>query len=99
MIQLNGLNGRDFLQRSNPVASALMSKMSILPEERAQVKLECLRLLATLHLDPARMQLLSGFIDTYLRLDIQEQEQFTEELSRIRAVEQVQVMQIVTSWT
>ena len=35
---------------------------------QTRVKLECLRLLATLRLDPARMQLISGFVDTYLRL-------------------------------
>jgi len=62
------------------------------------VKLECLRLLATLQLDPARMELISGFVDTYLRLNAQEQEQFAEQLSTIRASEQEQVMQIVTSW-
>ena len=41
-----------------------------LPEkhmERPRVKLECLRLLATLRLNPARMRLISGFVDTYLR--------------------------------
>lgn len=98
-IQLNRLNWRDFLNRSNPVASALMSKMRIDPEDRPKVKLECLRLLATLRLDPARMQLISGFIDTYLRLNVQEQVQFAEQLSSIRAVEErEQVMQIVTSW-
>lgn len=32
------------------------------------MKAECLRLLATLKLSPARMQLISGFVDTYLRL-------------------------------
>ena len=65
VIQLNRLNWRDFLQQSNPVAAALMAKMRIAPEDRRTVKLECLRLLATLRLDPARMQLISGFVDTY----------------------------------
>lgn len=65
VIQLNQLNWRDFLRQQNPVASALMAKMNIAPEDRPRVKFECLRLLATLRLDPARMQLISGFIDTY----------------------------------
>jgi hypothetical protein len=63
VIQLNRLNWRDFLQHENPVASALMAKMNIASEDRPRVKSECLRLLATLRLDPARMQLISGFID------------------------------------
>jgi hypothetical protein len=73
VIQLNQLNWRDFLRQQNPVASALMATMNIAPTERRQVKFECLRLLATLKLDRARMRLISGFIDTYLRLTPQEQ--------------------------
>lgn len=65
VIQLNRLNWRYFVQQQNPVASALMAKMNIAPEERRQVKLECLRLMATLRLDRAKMQLISGFVDTY----------------------------------
>jgi len=98
VIQLNRLSWRDFLRQPNPVASALMSKMSMTPEERPRVKLECLRLLATLRLDPARMQLISGFVDTYLRLNAQEQELFQEELATIRPAERERVVQIVTSW-
>ena len=71
-IQLNRLNWRDYVQQPNPVASALMSRMRIAPEERWRVKLECLRLLATLRLNPAKMRLISGFIDTYLRLSASE---------------------------
>ncbi|MDB9446940.1 Rpn family recombination-promoting nuclease/putative transposase [Anabaena sp. CS-542/02] len=57
-IQLNQLRWRDYLTQSNPVAAALMAKMKIPPSERPQVKAECLRLLITLKLDPARMQLI-----------------------------------------
>ncbi len=56
-IQLNRISWRDYLNQQNPVAAALMAKMNITPEERPQVKAECLRLLTTLRLDPARMQL------------------------------------------
>jgi hypothetical protein len=58
-IQLNQLSWRDYLTQQNPVAAALMAKMNIAVEERPQVKAECLRLLITLRLDPARMQLIS----------------------------------------
>jgi hypothetical protein len=72
-IQLNRLNWRDFLNQRNPVAAALMAKMRIDAADRPRVKVECLRLLATLRLDPARSQLISGFVDTYLRLNVQEE--------------------------
>jgi hypothetical protein len=68
-IQLNRLNWRDFLQHHNPVAVALMSKMNILEADRPKVKVECLRLLVNLPLDPARIYLISSFVDTYLRLN------------------------------
>ncbi len=79
VVQLNRLNWRDFLNQSNPVASALMAKMNIAEKERAKVKAECLRLLITLKLNPAKMQLISGFIDTYLNLNPVEEIQFQEE--------------------
>lgn len=98
VIQLNRLNWRDFLAQPNPVASALMAKMNIAPEERPRVKAECLRLLATLRLNPAKTKLISGFIDTYLRLNAAEEQRFLVELGRIEPVEQQIVMEIVTSW-
>lgn len=98
MIQLNRLNWRDFLDRPNPVATALMAKMNIAPVDRPRVKAQCLRLLVTLKLDPARMQLISGFVDTYLKLTPEEETTFTLEISDIAPQEQEQVMEIVTSW-
>ncbi|BAZ85498.1 DUF4351 domain-containing protein [Dolichospermum compactum] len=98
VIQLNQLNWRDFLNRQNPVASALMSKMNIAPADRPKVKAECLRLLVTLKLNPAKMQLISGFIDTYLRLNKIEEEKFAAEIGSLIPAEKEEVMQIVTSW-
>ncbi|MDQ3815559.1 MAG: DUF4351 domain-containing protein [Armatimonadota bacterium] len=98
VIQLNRLSWRDFVRHANPVASALMSKMQIAPRERPHVKLECLRLLATLRLDPARTRLISGFIDTYLQLNADELQLFHNELGREQPAQQEAVMQIVTSW-
>ncbi len=97
-IQLNRLSWRDFLTQYNPVAAALMAKMNIAVSERPQVKAECLRLLTTLKLDPARMQLISGFVDTYLRLDDTEKQVFQAVISRMGLDEREEVMQIVTSW-
>jgi predicted transposase YdaD len=97
-IQLNRLNWRDFLQQSNPVAAALMAKMQIKPQERPRVKAECLRLLATLRLDPARTRLISGFVDTYLNLNLQEEQRFQEEIGKLREPDKEEIMEIVTSW-
>jgi hypothetical protein len=97
-IQLNRLNWRDYLNQQNPVAAALMAKMRIDAKDRSRVKVECLRLLATLKLDPARTQLISGFVDTYLRLNQSEEQIFQIELSTLEEREQEDVMQIVTSW-
>jgi hypothetical protein len=98
-IQLNQLNWRDFLKQKNPVAAALMSKMKIERKERAKVKVECLRAIATLKLDPARVSILSGFVDTYLNLNQSEVVEFNREVASIKKeTEKEQVMQIVTSW-
>ncbi len=97
-IQLNRLNWRDFLNQPNPVAAALMSKMQMAVSERPKVKAECLRLLATLRLDPARTKLISGFVDTYLHLNQLEEEAFQTELGKLEPSEREGVMEIVTSW-
>ncbi len=97
-IQLNRLNWRDYLSQQNPVAAALMAKMRIEINDRPKVKAECLRLLATLRLDPARTRLISGFIDTYLRLNTQEEQVFQSEVGKLETTEQEQIMQITTTW-
>lgn len=97
-IQLNRISWRDYLNQQNPVAAALMSKMNISREERPQVKAECLRLLTTLKLDPARMQLISGFVDTYLNLNEAEEQTFKAVISTMRLAEKEEYMEIITSW-
>ncbi|WP_029631678.1 DUF4351 domain-containing protein [[Scytonema hofmanni] UTEX B 1581] len=98
VIQLNQLHWQDFVNQRNPVASALMAKMRMSTSERPKVKLTSLQLLTTLQLNPAQVQLISGFIDTYLELNSQEEVVFQEQLANIEAREQEEVMQIVTSW-
>jgi Domain of unknown function (DUF4351) len=98
-IQLNQLNWRDFLKRKNPVAAALMSKMKIDVVDRPKVKLECLRAILTLKLDPARTSLLSYFVDSYLTLNPVEELEFREKIDKIKPKQQKeQVMEMVTSW-
>jgi len=98
VIQLNRLNWRDFLNRPSPVAAALMAKMNIAHSDRVRVKLECLRLLATLQLNRAKMKLTSGFVDAYLDLNREEQAAFEAEVQALAADETEEVMEIVTSW-
>jgi hypothetical protein len=99
VVQLNRLNWRDFLKQKNPVAAALMAKMKIKESERVTVKLECLRLLTTLKLDPAKMQLISGFIDNYLRLNETEETIFQTQLSTMELKQQEEIMELTTSWS
>src|SRR5688572_29199969 len=98
VIQLNRLDWRDYARRPNPVAAALMAKMKIEPADRPRVKLQCLRLLATLKLDRARMRMISGFVDSYLRLDKNEESTLVKELNDAPESERETVMEIVTSW-
>lgn len=98
VIQLNQLQWQDFINQRNPVASALMAKMQMDTGERPRVKLFSLQLLASLGLNPAQVQLISGFIDTYLKLNAQEKALFEEQIASIELRQQEEVMQIVTSW-
>jgi hypothetical protein len=98
VIQLNRLNWRDYLLHPNPVASALMAKMRMTPGERKRVKAECLRLLLTLRLDPARMRLIAGFIETYLRLNAEDETWVRAEVSKLEPQEQGAYMQFFTHW-
>lgn len=98
VIQLNRLRWRTFVNQPNPLASALMAKMQFAEKDRPRVKFECLRLLATLKLDRARMHLISGFVDTYLRLSAAENRSFRNAVTAAQLEEQEEVMEIVTSW-
>ncbi len=98
VVQLSRLKWRDFLDRMNPIVAALMSNMAMRPVERPLVKLACLRMLAQLQLDPARRQLISGFIDEYLQLTMEEKHEFEAELEKLVPKEKEGVMEIVTSW-
>jgi Domain of unknown function (DUF4351) len=97
-IQLNRLNWRNYLRNPNPVASALMTKMQIAPEDRPRVKLECLRMLATLKLDRARATLISVFMDSYLKLTSAELVVYNRELEAIAPREKEAFMQWTNEW-
>jgi hypothetical protein len=93
MVQLNRLSWRNFVRRPNPVAAALMARMRIGGGERAHVKVECLRLLATLRLDRAKARLIAAFVETYLRLHGDERKLFDKEMRTLTSVEREDVME------
>ena len=98
VIQLNQLNWRDFARKDSPVASALMAKMRIAPEDRARVKLECIRMIAGLRLNKAKTHLVLGFVDTYLRLSQEEKNLYEAELEKLDPPEKEKVMETRMSW-
>ena len=89
---------RGFDTPGNAAATALMAKMKIAPTDRAKVKLECLRLVATLKLDPARSTLIGGFLDTYLRLSAAEMGQYRRAFEKLAPGEKETTMTLVSSW-
>ncbi|MGC4044525.1 MAG: DUF4351 domain-containing protein [Armatimonas sp.] len=99
-IQLNRLDWRDYLKNPNPAATALMIKMRIASEDRLRVRVECLRLIVTLKLDPARTQLIAGFIGTYLRLNASEFQQFIHAIEGSDSPETVrqEMMTLTNEW-
>lgn len=55
-------------------------------------------MLARMRLDPARMELLGGFFETYLRLSQEEEDQLYSELGKLDRRETDIIMQITISW-
>ena len=98
VIQLNRLPWRRFVRQENPVASALMAKMRMRVSDRPKVKAQCLRLLASLKLDPARATLIGVFIESYLSLTAQEMRQYEREIAGFPPAERNETMELMTSW-
>ena len=65
---------------------------------RPRVKVQCLRLLATLRLAPAKSRLISRFVDAYLSLNALEMRTFDQTLENLPLEERKQVMSFTTSW-
>ncbi len=97
-LELKKHNWREYIQSNNPVAAALLSKMGYQKQERVQVKLEFLRMLVHLELDPARMTLLTGFFETYLRLNETEERELEEEMGKMDEKEASRMIELTTSW-
>ena len=98
VIQLNRLRWRDYLATPNPAATALMAKMQIARRDRVRVKLQCLRLIATLRLDPARSQLISGFVRTYLQMTRLELAELQREVGLLPREERKTMLTLTNEW-
>ncbi|WP_181592706.1 Rpn family recombination-promoting nuclease/putative transposase [Paenibacillus sp. YN15] len=92
-LQLRKLNWRNYVHSVNPVAAALLSSMGYNEEEKIRLKLEFIRMMAQLQLDPARMELLAVFFDTYLPLTKEEEQQVWREVKQIYGVGGTEVME------
>lgn len=97
-VELKKYHWRDYIHSDNPVAAALLSKMGYQKQERVQVKLEFLRMLVRMELDLARMTLLTGFFESYLKLNEAEERRLEEDMGKIDEKEAQKMMEITTSW-
>jgi hypothetical protein len=98
VIQLNRLDWRDFMRNPNPLATALMARMHIAPAERTLVKLQCLRLLVTQQLDPARSHLIMSFVEAYLTLNEDEQRGVRTGIQQLPRLEKERIMRFTNQW-
>lgn len=97
-VQFRRRNWREFIELDNPVAAALLSSMDYNKEERVQVKLEFLRMIARMRLDPARMKLLAVFFESYMQLTEAEEQRLMATIERQRLEEEGKLMEWMTSW-
>jgi predicted transposase/invertase (TIGR01784 family) len=52
----------------------------------------------TLKLDPAKIELIAQFVDTYLRLNAKEEKRFQAEIDTMNVAQREEIMQVTTSW-
>ncbi len=98
-IQLHRLNWRDFSQRRNPVAAALMPMMNVQTFDRPVVKAECLRLLTNLRLDAKHVKVVSEFIEVFLKLSPAEEQMLQTELERMGLLERERITNLLANNT
>ncbi|HLQ72684.1 MAG TPA: transposase [Bacillota bacterium] len=89
---------REFIKEDNPAVAALLSKMGYTEKERIQVKFEFLRMISRMKLDPAKMQLMYGFFETYLQLNEEEEQIMREKVDELPKEESDLVSQLPNSY-
>ncbi len=98
VIHLSRLDWRQFINHANPLASALMAKMNIRAEDMPYAKLECLRIIATQRIDAKKTSILASFVESYLRLNAEQEKIFQQGLEQIAPKRKEKVMELMTSW-
>lgn len=96
MLELKKKNWREYIETDNPAAAALLSKMGYTEEERVQVRIEFLRMITRMELDPARTRLILGFFERYLKLNEQEEEEVMEKVKKMDESEEI--LDLPISW-
>lgn len=98
-LHLKRLSWKEYLRKDNPVVAALLSRMDYSEDEKKQLKKEFFRMILRLELDEARAELLTVFMETYIRLSSDEDEQVREELKEELSPTEVNKMEeMLTSW-
>ena len=97
-LQLKQKNWRDFVKQPNPVALALLGKMGYEPDDKVKMKLEFLRMLVQLQLDPARQKLVHGIFEKYHNLSAKEELELNDYFQHIPKDEVSHIMELMTSW-
>ncbi|WP_339235743.1 hypothetical protein [Oceanobacillus sp. FSL W7-1281] len=97
-LQLRKKSWKEYIQSDNPVAAALFSQMGYEEHERVQVKLEFLRMITRMKINPAQMEFLYGYFETYLKLNKEEEEQMMEKMENLPEEERELVMQLPNSY-
>ena len=83
-LHLKKKDWRKYLKSDNPAAAALLSKMGYSKKERVQVKFEFFRMISRMELDEAKITLLLGFFETYLKLDEEEEIELQEKMEHLQ---------------
>ncbi len=84
---------RDYIRSDNPAVAALLSSMGYNEGEKIQLKLEFLRMLMRLELDPAKLELLNVFFDAYLPMTPEEERQVWREVEAMSSKEENKIME------
>ncbi len=95
-LELANHNWREFIKKDNPAAAALLSQMGYNEKEKVEVKLECLRMIARLEIDPARADFLANLFESYLTLNAEEEATLQQEIQKLPKKEETHVMKIET---
>jgi len=83
LVQLSQLSWKDYCSSKNPVALALMAKMRIARQERAEVKFHCMKRLAGLRgLSEVQKRVIAYFVDSYLVLSEEEEKMYKSKVRK-----------------